>query len=697
MYKAIPAEDAAPPARVRVRGGDALVMDDHGLRLSVVATSRNDDHGANLRRRMQTFVNAFIGQCRRHELRAELILVEWNPPADRPRLAQALQWPADPSPCEVRIIEVPEALHRRFRHSEALPLFQMIAKNVGIRRARGQFILATNIDILFNDELMRFLKDGDLQTGKIYRIDRTDVETDVPVDASVEEQLGYCADHLLRFNTAYGTFPARAEADVIAEQAGIALLRGVWPAERDAMGQVMRWGQEDICVGVTAPAGHPRRLLVELAPGPSIRSLPATIEVRQDQQIVARGRIADRSVVALTLPVDPGEHQVFQIRAVEGGYYRAPTPEDNRLLDLAFYRLTWSEEGPCGPPATPEDAFRILPRDILTRDPHADIMAADSGIGLDQGWQPLQQWAGLRYRRADAGARLAVEPGSGSARILDLWVAASGELRDRRDAEVQVLDDQGRVLATAPLTAWPRLLNVPIQSGLGRRGSVTLDVRVGGAALAGTSGARVLCVFSCAWSESAVGQRLAAAIRARLFGLRLWGGHLLRTLGLRSQPRPAVVPAPPRTGPMERTDLGPEPLPLLHTNTCGDFTLMAKEDWIDLKAYVELELYSFHIDSVLLYAAHFAGLEELVLPGYMQAFHIEHSAGSGWTPEGHKHLFERLRSRGIPSMADEDLYSVARCMRLVGNPCLFSADDWGLPHETLPETRIGTSPGAVAA
>ena len=48
-------------------------------------------------------------------------------------------------------------------------------------------------------------------------------------------------------------------------------------------------------------------------------------------------------------------------------------------------------------------------------------------------------------------------------------------------------------------------------------------------------------------------------------------------------------------------------------------------------------------------------------------------------------------------MADEDLYSVARCMRLVGNPCLFSTDYWGLPRETLPETRIGRNPGAVAA
>ena len=33
----------------------------------------------------------------------------------------------------------------------------MIAKNAGIRRARGQFVLATNIDIIFSNELVGFL------------------------------------------------------------------------------------------------------------------------------------------------------------------------------------------------------------------------------------------------------------------------------------------------------------------------------------------------------------------------------------------------------------------------------------------------------------------------------------------------------------------------------------------------------------
>lgn len=199
--------------------------------LSVVAASRNDDHGGSLLRRMQTFVNAFIAQCRRHGLSAELILVEWNPPADRPPLAEALQWPRDLGPCRVRIIEVPPALHQRYQHAAALPLYQMIAKNVGIRRARGRFVLASNIDILFNDELMHFLAENKLDPDRMYRMDRYDAMADVPVDASPDQQLAYCQTHLLRINLREGTMPLTPTGEFVDKQApdGISFGRGWYP------------------------------------------------------------------------------------------------------------------------------------------------------------------------------------------------------------------------------------------------------------------------------------------------------------------------------------------------------------------------------------------------------------------------------------------------------------------------------------
>src|SRR5581483_4677259 len=125
--------------------------------LSVIVTARNDDHGGNLLGRMQLFVSGWIEQARRYRLPSELIIVEWNPPAGRPPLRDVLRWPADFGPCDVRFVEVPAELHQRYQHAEALPLYQMIAKSAGSRRARGRFLLATNIDILFSAELMAFL------------------------------------------------------------------------------------------------------------------------------------------------------------------------------------------------------------------------------------------------------------------------------------------------------------------------------------------------------------------------------------------------------------------------------------------------------------------------------------------------------------------------------------------------------------
>lgn len=175
--------------------------------LTFVATSRNDNHGGDMLLRMQTFVDALCASCDRWQLPVELLLVEWNPPADRPPLADALTWPASQF-CECRIVTVTPELHRRYPVcGEEMPLFQMIAKNVGIRRARGEFVLATNVDILFSDELMQWLATRPLQAGVSYRVDRYDVPLEVMQEAGLVSQLRFCRRNVLRVNSRYGTFP----------------------------------------------------------------------------------------------------------------------------------------------------------------------------------------------------------------------------------------------------------------------------------------------------------------------------------------------------------------------------------------------------------------------------------------------------------------------------------------------------------
>ena len=146
-------------------------------RLSVVAATRNDDHGGNQLARTQLFINGLAEQSMRFQLPVELLLVEWNPPPEKPPLAEALRWPRSEwfAP---KLVVVPPEVHRTFPHASELPLYQMIAKNVGIRRAAADFALATNIDILFSDELFGFLG-RELRAHAMYRAVRYDIEADL--------------------------------------------------------------------------------------------------------------------------------------------------------------------------------------------------------------------------------------------------------------------------------------------------------------------------------------------------------------------------------------------------------------------------------------------------------------------------------------------------------------------------------------
>lgn len=176
--------------------------------VSVVAASRNDDHGGNLLHRMQIFIEALLSGCDGYGIDAELVLVEWNPPPDRPRLAEALRWPSS-TRCAVRIIEVSQELHDRFGGADALPLHQMIAKNVGIRRAQGDYVVATNVDVVFSEGLWAYLAKGALSPDRFYRVDRHDVPDRVPAGRPLSEQLAFCRENVLRVHRREGTLDLR--------------------------------------------------------------------------------------------------------------------------------------------------------------------------------------------------------------------------------------------------------------------------------------------------------------------------------------------------------------------------------------------------------------------------------------------------------------------------------------------------------
>jgi hypothetical protein len=131
----------------------------------------------------------------------------------------------------------------------------------------------------------------------------------------------------------------------------------------------------------------------------------------------------------------------------------------------------------------------------------------------------------------------------------------------------------------------------------------------------------------------------------------------------------------------------------LHTNACGDFTLLARDDWFDLRGYPEFDLFSLHLDSVFCYAAHFAGIREVVLTDPIRMYHIEHEVGSGSTPEGITEMFSRLKAKGLPWLEHSQVMAWADQMRSLGATMIFNRGNWGLADSVLPETRLGRPQG----
>jgi hypothetical protein len=169
-------------------------------KISVVAATRNDNHGGDLNRRMQLFVDGLFEHTERLSFSIEIILVDWNPPDDKGPLAEALNWDRQGDYCTVKIVEVPREIHSLYNHADKLPMLQMIAKNAGIRRAAGDFILATNVDIIFSNEIMEYMANTELEPDTLYRAVRVDVDNKIREGAALDEVLLYCEENIIRRN-----------------------------------------------------------------------------------------------------------------------------------------------------------------------------------------------------------------------------------------------------------------------------------------------------------------------------------------------------------------------------------------------------------------------------------------------------------------------------------------------------------------
>jgi hypothetical protein len=185
------------------------------------------------------------------------------------------------------------------------------------------------------------------------------------------------------------------------------------------------------------------------------------------------------------------------------------------------------------------------------------------------------------------------------------------------------------------------------------------------------------------------GPGLEAPLAARL---RYCREHVIRIYGaskvLTPPPKQAFFPVGPEgfpsSPPLPGKEAGGEPY--LHTNACGDFTLLAREAWLALRGYPELPLRAFKLDGLLCYAAHYAGFRERLLASPMEVYHLEHGArGDGadiaLAPQP-KSQAGLLKFTHYPQAID--------MMRHYRSPVLFNGHpDWGLADCSLSEWNAG--------
>jgi hypothetical protein len=283
-------------------------------------------------------------------------------------------------------VEVPADIHRQFKNAEDIALHQLIAKNAGIRRARGEFVLATNPGIVLSAELMRFLAERRLEQRTIYRIDRHDVSSDIPGGATSDQLLAFCESHVLRVFTAEGAFPfdpdglrALEETDIVEGDAGIRFGAGWYPVD-DSGGEPFRWMAKEAEIVIHRPAGAGPRLIMDAETGPSAGTGPLVLEVLDAPgSLLTSAEVCGRCQLSLQIP-NQVSMATFRFRIQGGG---VPLERDPRILDLRFFRLLWEEgtQSTKSSDAPVADSARETSIQVRSIDPREIQLALNAGAG----------------------------------------------------------------------------------------------------------------------------------------------------------------------------------------------------------------------------------------------------------------------------------------------------------------------------
>jgi hypothetical protein len=145
--------------------------------ISFIGFARNDDYTPDRAARHNKSLNFLIKQLRDYKIPSEIIVVEWNYPEDRPPLSKTILIETKTEFTTLRVIRVPQKFHQKYKGWQHKPFHVAAAINVGIRRAKGKFILPIASDVFLTDECLKFISSQNLDEEFFYRCDRYDVDS----------------------------------------------------------------------------------------------------------------------------------------------------------------------------------------------------------------------------------------------------------------------------------------------------------------------------------------------------------------------------------------------------------------------------------------------------------------------------------------------------------------------------------------
>lgn len=113
--------------------------------LSLVVVGRNDNYGGDFSLRLKTTIDWNLSRFPG----AELIYIEWNPLENK---ASDTIWMAERY-TNAKFFIVPNKVHLQFNPKTSFPILEYLAKNLGMRKASGEWIMLINADVLLGPDV----------------------------------------------------------------------------------------------------------------------------------------------------------------------------------------------------------------------------------------------------------------------------------------------------------------------------------------------------------------------------------------------------------------------------------------------------------------------------------------------------------------------------------------------------------------